>query len=349
MASLRKLRGKYYARLRVNGREKLLPLKTSHKPDAERRLRLINEKEWLVIARLEVELTLEDLPSISESIDLFIQDSKNKQLSTRTIESYSNALRRFKQAINATKRVDRITKHDIEIMLNYLNEQYAPTSVNSLVKSINTYLNWLRNKYNIDLPPKIKEIRVEKKLPEFLTPDELDKIYSLCEDPKMRATFRIYECTGIRLRELHNCQLDDSANGKYIKLTKTKGKKERIIPIPPDIVDDFKLAFNGSHFHVKATTGPYSPYYISHSFSKLRKQAGVSSNKSIHSLRHTFALRKLLELGNIYLVMQMLGHADVKTTQVYLDFPNGYIKEIFSTWLPEIQGKMKSADMRINT
>ncbi|MCK5331053.1 MAG: phage integrase N-terminal SAM-like domain-containing protein, partial [Candidatus Marinimicrobia bacterium] len=166
MASLRKLRGKYYARLRVNGREKLLPLKTSHKPDAERRLRLINDKEWLVIARLEEDLVLEELPSITQSVDLFIKESKNRQLSPRTIGSYSNALSRFKEVIRGDKRVDRISKPDIEKLLNHLNNTYNPVSVNSLIKSINTYLNWLRNKYNIDLPPKIKEFRVEKKLPE---------------------------------------------------------------------------------------------------------------------------------------------------------------------------------------
>jgi len=139
----------------------------------------------------------------------------------------------------------------------------------------------------------------------------------------------IHFLPGIRLRELHNCILDNSTNGKYIKLVNTKGMKERIIPIPPEIVDDFKIAKCGPYKYNPEIKEPYKPDYISKTFSYLRTEAGVSSNKTIHSLRHTFALRKLLELGNIYLVMQMLGHADVKTTQIYLEFPKDYLKEVF--------------------
>lgn len=151
------------------------------------------------------------------------------------------------------------------------------------------------------------------------------------EDGKMLSTFKVYEHTGIRLRELHNCELDITDNGTFIKLRRTKAKRERIIPIPIEIAEDFKITVNG---------GVYKPDRISKNFSKLRDLAKVGSNKTIHSLRHTFALRKLLELGNIYLVKELLGHSNVNTTQIYLEFPNGFIKEVFSDWLPQIENNI---------
>lgn len=93
--------------------------------------------------------------------------------------------------------------------------------------------------------------------------------------------------------------------------------------------------------------GIYKPNRISKTFSKLRDKAKVSTNKSLHSLRHTFALRKLLELGNIYLVKEMLGHSSVNTTQIYLQFPDGYIKEVLADWLPQINDKVDSETMKI--
>lgn len=192
-----------------------------------------------------------------------------------------------------------------------LNKYKRPT-VNSYLKSINAFFSWAERKYKVELPPRIKLVKYERALPEFLKPDELDSIYILCKDKKMLSTFKVYEHTGIRLRELHNCELDITDNGTFIKLRRTKAKRERIIPIPKEIVEDFKITVNG---------GVYKPDRISKNFSKLRKLAKVGSNKSIHSLRHTFALRKLLELGNIYLVKELLGHSSVTTTQIYLDFP----------------------------
>jgi len=64
-------------------------------------------------------------------------------------------------------------------------------------------------------------------------------------------------------------------------------------------------------------------------------------------MRHTFALRKLLKLGNVYLVKEMLGHSSVNTTQIYLQFLDGYIKEILSDWLPQINDKVDNETMKI--
>ncbi len=64
-------------------------------------------------------------------------------------------------------------------------------------------------------------------------------------------------------------------------------------------------------------------------------------------MRHTFALRKLLELGNIYLVKEMLGHSSVITTQIYLQFPDGYIKEVLADWLPQANNKVDNETMKI--
>lgn len=112
-----------------------------------------------------------------------------------------------------------------------LNKYKRPT-VNSYLKSINAFFSWAERKYKVELPPRIKLVKYERALPEFLKPDELDSIYILCKDEKMLSTFKVYEHTGIRLRELHNCELDITDNGTFIKLRRTKAKRERIIPIP---------------------------------------------------------------------------------------------------------------------
>ena len=369
MAGMRKLKGKYYARVRMNGREKLVPLNTTTIEMANRRLKFVNEREWFLKIGWEKQFDLEPLPAISKAVDVFLKESRNKGLAQKTIDHYRYVLDHLMNVIKATWKITEITENRCKDLLSYLRERCSVPTVNSYLKTINTFLNWARKRYNVEMPPKIKELPEEKKLPEFLTPDELDRIYDLCEDPKMISTFKVFEHTGIRLRELHNCELDASVSGNYVKLKNTKGKRERIVPIPPEIVEDFKRAKFGPQRHYPSKYEPYKPNYISQTFTELRRKAVLiayaesldkdidelteedrqialvqSGRKSLHSLRHTFALRKLLEWGNIYLVMQALGHADVKTTQVYLEFPEGFLKDVFSDWIPDVRNRLQNLD-----
>lgn len=338
MIGLRKLKGKYYGRLRLNGKDKLLPLNTSYKTEADRLLKLLNEKEALVKAGLLASLEIDRIPTINEAVHVFLNESTNSGLNPNTVKHYGYALQQLSKIANTNVSVGRIAESDCNKLKTHLLKKYARPTVNSYIKSINVFFSWAERKFKINLPPRIQLVKSEKILPEFLKPAELEKIYQLCEDEKMLSTFKIYEHTGIRLRELHACDLDITNNGTYVKLQRTKGKRERIIPIPPGIVEDFKIAVQG---------GIYKPDYISRTFSKLRDKAKISPNKSLHSLRHTFALRKLLELGNIYLVKEMLGHSSVNTTQIYLQFPDGYIKDVLSVWLPQSNEKVNQEALKL--
>ncbi|MCK9244400.1 MAG: tyrosine-type recombinase/integrase, partial [Candidatus Marinimicrobia bacterium] len=77
-----------------------------------------------------------------------------------------------------------------------------------------------------------------------------------------------------------------------------------------------------------ATTDPYSLSFISHSFSKSCKAAGITG-KTLHALRHTFALRKLIETNNIQLVKELLGHSSVTVTEIYTAFPVDFLAQVF--------------------
>jgi len=78
-----------------------------------------------------------------------------------------------------------------------------------------------------------------------------------------------------------------------------------------------------------------------HSRSKLLEQIEQvwklrANMRELHQISTNFGI------APICLVMQTLGHADVKTTQIYLEFPNGYLKEVFGKWIPDINGKLQS-------
>ena len=101
-------------------------------------------------------------------------------------------------------------------------------------------------------------------------------------------------------------------------MKKAKNRRERIIPIPVVNIPDYERA---KHLN-------YSTSWISHSFSEACKNAGLKG-KTIHALRHTFALRKLVETNNISMVKELLGHSSVKVTEIYTQFPKEFLVQIF--------------------
>ena len=91
-------------------------------------------------------------------------------------------------------------------------------------------------------------------------------------------------------------------------------------PFPPDLIPDFILA----------TENPYHPDFISHAFTKTVKDDGINPNgRSLHSRRHTFALREYVQTKDIYYVKGLLGHSSVTVTEIYMRFPEKYLEQVF--------------------
>jgi len=316
MAGLRLLKGKYYIRVWTDGKEKLLPTGTANRRDAEIQKAKIERQELEVKQRIRAEIeAAKNRLTIRAGIDWFLRTVQaERNITDSTIKTYRLAANDFLNALGGLVYFDSIQRSNYSELLAYLQSRYNPTTVNIRLRGIRAMLNYLTDKGLIQLPFHVKQIKTDRQLPKFITPEEMDRIYSVVDDPKLAATFRVYETTGMRLSELFHSKLD----GDFIKVEQSKGRKERIIPIPVDRIADYQLA----------VSDPYSVFHISRKFSEYSKQAGLSG-KTIHALRHTFALRKLIETNNISLVKELLGHSSVTVTEIYTAFPKDFLAQVF--------------------
>lgn len=315
MATLRKLSGKYYIRMWQNGKETTLPTNTSRKEIAEQLLKRVNENIIEVKLRLKDESEIQK-KTIRECLDYFFKNYKTEKAITKTtLYSYKQALTDFENAFIAYEFIQDIKRKDYPLLLDYLKTRYKATTVNIRLRGIRVFLNYLEETEFIHMKPfKVREIKTEKKLPQYITPEEMNRFYSQITNPKHRATFRTLEYTGMRVGELPNSRRD----GEFIYITQSKSKKERIVPIPPQYITDYDTA----------TDKPLSRDNISHLFLKYARQAGII-NRTLHSLRHTYALRMLVQTNNIAFVKELLGHSSVIVTEVYTQFPMNYLKQLF--------------------
>lgn len=324
---LRMLKGIWYIRYnRGEGRkEKLKSAGTKDRAEAERILeQFIRDHEALQHDYSGKYSGMS--PTFRETSDMFLEDCKRRDLRPATRNSYKISLENLSEIIPYPAKVNQFNEEVLRQFTDSLRERVRPkegtterraASINVNLRSVRTFINWLYERHYIPRKIRVKLVKIDKKLPKILTPDELTAIYELVDDPKLLATYKTYEHTGLRLTELFTC----TREGNYLRVSSTsKGRKERLVPLPEELVEDYEIA----------TSNPYLPEYITRQFTKFRGKAGVAEGKTLHSLRHTFACNTLMRTNNLMMVKSLLGHASVLTSEIYLQFPEDYLKEMLT-------------------
>ncbi|NIA31541.1 MAG: tyrosine-type recombinase/integrase [Actinobacteria bacterium] len=310
-------------------------------------------------SEIQGQLTLE------EASKRFLK-SKENAVATGTLKSYAVSLKDLQAALSPGTPVINIKRGDFDRLVAYLIGHYNISTTNIRLRSIRAFVHWLLEfEYLSKVPFKIKQLKNDK-LPKFLTPDEITGIYAQVTDPVIRAAFKVYEHTGIRLGELFTSELD----GNFLKI-KGKGNKWRIVPLPRDVRDDFlvavaarvstytithqftdcwrksllqrhpeKLADGGLNEMTKKQIRDMAFEILGEKYAKANnieilteadKREARSNAKTLHSFRHSFALKTWLKSGDIYFVKKLLGHSTVSVTEVYMRFPTEYLKQVFQT------------------
>jgi len=331
MATLRKINNKYYVRMRLpGGKEKTISTGTGNRREAERKLKLVQDNLFLLKAGLKSESELEDL-DLQDAVNRFIKDRKLNGLRQTTIDSYELSLNNLVDAHSPVVPVSLLTKNHMKKMVQVLHEKkirdtkkkLSDTTINIRIRSVNAFTKWLLTEGYILKSLSLPLIRVDDPLPKFLTPDELDSLYEQKMRPKMFSTFKVYEGLGIRLSELQYSKID--GNYVIIPAEYSKSRRDRMIPITDELKHHYQIAMKN----------PYKPHSITHAFRKYADNANLPPEKTLHSMRHTYALRALTKTKNIVAVKELLGHSDVKTTMIYTKFPPEYIAEMLKVELPE--------------
>jgi len=177
-----------------------------------------------------------------------------------------------------------------------------------------------------DVPSKLYPKR-EFKLPHFLTKEETQKLINSCKSPKQKAIVELFYSSGLRLNELRLLKMSD-VDAKYNRILVRcgKGRKDRYTLLSKRVVATLRTYYKLSEvkpkvylFEGKKPGDPMNDRSIQHAVVLAYQYAGLSHKEhKVHALRHTFATH-LLDAGiDIHTIKELLGHADIKTTMVYL-------------------------------
>lgn len=273
-----------------------------------------------------------------------------KELSHNTIESYIRDLKQFNNYLeeNGLSDIINVNKTLIITYLMHLQKSgKALSTVSRNIASLRSFYQFLLNEGIISKDPTInlQSPKQEKKLPSILTPKEVE---ILLEQPNMncskgvrdKAMLELLYASGIRVSELIALDVDD-VNLYMDYILSSKGTpNERVIPIGKMAVKTLSLYLDKHRMNFVKDPEEKSLFVNYHGKRLTRQgfwkivrgytsQANINKNITPHTLRHSFAAHLLQNGADLKSVQEMLGHADISTTQVYTLISKNKIKEVY--------------------
>ncbi|KAA8325397.1 site-specific tyrosine recombinase XerD [Leuconostoc carnosum] len=275
-------------------------------------------------------------------------------LSENTIKSYRQDLQQF----NAYATQKKWSLNDIDhfLILAWLNQlQILGKSNNSVIRMVTAlrkFFGYLSQEQLILHNPMI-DVKPPKKsshLPAVLTVAEIDALLQVSIEQtalgiRNRTLLEVMYATGLRVSELVNLKMSDLHLQLGLIQTIGKGDKERIIPIGDVASEWLEKYFSGSRLallkeresdfvFLNDRGNQLTRQGVWKIIKKLVLEAGITKNVSPHTLRHSFATHILENGADLRIVQELLGHADISTTQIYTHISKKRLSEVYDNFHP---------------
>lgn len=282
----------------------------------------------VVNPRYEALIRLTDQSFIDGSlslIDEFLSVQRQRGRRPGTIDSYRQFLSRYARELG--KPIDEANTRDVRLFL--MREQTergnAQSTIARKIHILSSLYQWLHREEIIERNPmtRIDAPADEESSPKFLSVEELERVRDACRKPIERLLVEVLYSSGVRVSEAVALDWDDiDWDGKRMLVRDGKGGKSRIVPLSTRAVmllrdyrrtrtDDEPWVFR-SQFQRRM-----SKHAVQRRMRILGERAGLRERLTPHRLRHTLATHLLAGGAPIDVVQTLLGHASVRTTQVY--------------------------------
>lgn len=280
-----------------------------------------------------------------------------KGLSKNTIVSYERDLKSYLQYIrnvelihdwNESRRVNIIN------FLAHLKDQGKSTrTLARHIASMRSFHQFLLREKVTDQDPSvhIESPHPERSLPKVLSMEEVE---ALLDAPKPineyglrdKAMLELLYATGMRVSEIISLNIDDVHMSMGFVRCVGKGNKERIIPVGKTALAAIEAYLQKGREKLRNSKHHTNSLFLNHHGNRLTRQgfwkilkrltneAHIEKEITPHTLRHSFATHLLMNGADLRSVQEMLGHADISTTQIYTHITNVRIKDVYTKFHP---------------
>jgi site-specific recombinase XerD len=306
-----------------------------------------SKKSWYVLDRIELRKIFglspkkpleKKLEKFNKSTQSYIETySKTLQLKGYSISTQKTYLGEFSQFLQffEHKNANELTHKDVnQYFWHCIHKlKLSENQIHSRINAVKSYYRFVANspiKLDLVIRPKKKEM-----LPEVLSKTEVKAIFDTVENPKHLLMLKLCYGMGLRVSEIINLRITDiSSSRMQVHIRCAKGKKDRMVNLPQSVLEDlreyYKLYKPTDYLFEGQYGGQYTVRSVQVVFKRAMIKAKVNKKIGIHGLRHSFATH-LLERGtDMVFIQKLLGHKNVKTTEIYAKVSNQILSRVES-------------------
>ena len=269
--------------------------------------------------------------NLQELLQKIKNELRLRNYSPRTIESYLGCLSDYFKYIKIIKK-----EPEINLIKKYLLEKQdrgqSSQTINVHLQAIKYfYREVMKNKTEID----IRFAKTASKLPVVLSRKEIERMLNCIKNTKHKLLIALSYGAGLRVSEVINLKIKDlNLDELTIHIKGAKGNKDRVSIFSEKLIFQLKeIAVSGNvntYVFESNRGGKLDQRSAQKIFENALSEAGVQKDATFHSLRHSFATH-LLENGvDVRYVQELLGHANIRTTQIYTKVTNPALRKIKS-------------------
>ncbi len=279
----------------------------------------------------------------------------DRGLSDRTVAAYQRDLRRFLEFAQEVGRPgpSSVTHDDLrEYVYGLRNQGMAPTSIRRAQSALRTYFGFLLAEGIVDEDPteRMEAPKVGRPLPDTLSRHEVVRLLEAPDTThrlywRDRAILEVLYGSGLRVSELTGLGLNDVDAVEGVVLVFGKGSKERLVPMGGaatralerylrEVRPGLEKGKGRGRIFLNSRGTPISRTSVWKLVKTCAERAGIHKDISPHTLRHSFATHLLEGGADLAAVQELLGHADISTTQIYTHLDREYLREIHRSYHP---------------
>jgi integrase/recombinase XerD len=265
----------------------------------------------------------------NEQLMLFRKILYVRNYSESTIRNYNNALIQFKKWNYRGLHLEKDLLFKYVEHLRSLDKSYSYIKNAAMALKLYSELvlgKILKNDY-------LKGIKRKSTLPNVLSIEEVKNVIESVENIKHKAILSLIYSCGLRISECINLKISDIDSSRMlIKIAQSKGKKDRYVQLSPKLLELLRIYYKSYKPNEHLFQGQFKDEYSARSIQNILKRAlykcNIKKRITVHSLRHSFATHLIEQGTDIRIIQEILGHKDIRTTQIYTHISSANISKV---------------------